>query len=657
MFIFASCIYAQNAEWVYTQLPNGLPNSYHYKVGGTCIIFVDDTSQAVHTFDIYSGQWKTLLAPTQYDWLGVEADGNAALAWNDDVIVGYSALTGTFDAINYTGSLLTLSGVEAGCIDNFAFFVTDAALFVFDASDATWRSLGYTYTGGVASGGGVVGKEDYIYLNLWILNDPAITVVAYSGITKTFDQMATEYLGDFKLLDHGFVFMNYNTTPYMCAGYSAYNGVIKTKTSDEYITMWWASVDQNYVKPVTCCLFITREDLGGGSSKRFIWVYNTEIGDFAEETFIYDYVGNHYEPSIPGCGGSFAYETVANHDLGDIIECYLYDAKSNSFSHFNTPLIYWGHNSLDQGGSVLDGFDKNNFVFYDTETLNYRTAQTHWVDGVSPGINERKSANYWAAFVYKIFNTDTIKVMSYHAPTNNLNEWQIISNLNTGSYAGPDLFWFVLGDELHVYAPIYDKWIQYDLTNVNARGSHGNYIYLQNNSSNQCTIYDAELDQEFIFPRPSSLTHRDSFYVQYTDGKYYAYSAAKNDTTSFIANQYTYQFYGEYIGTFATSYYDLFVYDAFTNVFLPLTLTSTEGARSIYWPGGKTAFVLTQNGYLFAYKPGIISSVENENDVVLPKTIELSQNYPNPFNPETKVEFFLPEDDFVKLEVFNLLGE
>lgn len=656
ILLFASMIYGQNAEWVSTQLPNGVPSSFSYSIGATCIMFADDTSSAVHAFNIYDGQWETLLAPTQNDWTDVEADGNVALAWNDEVIVGYSSLTGTFDAINYTGSLMSLSGNEAGCIDNFAFFVTDAAFFVFDASEGTWQSFGYTSPGAGVNSGGVSGKEDFIYLTLDITNSPPMTVVTYSGITKTFDQLVTEYLSNFILLDHGFVFKNYNSTPNMCFGYSAYNGLIKTKSSDEYITINSPSVGSDCVTPLICCLFISREDLGGGNSRRFFWVFNTALGDFAETTYDYDYGGTHYDPSISGCGGSFAFETVNNKDRGGIIECYLYDAQSNSFSHFDTPLYHWGSNNLNGGGSVLDGFDQSKFIFYNTETLEHQTAQTHWVDGISPGINERTSANYWSAFVYKIFNTDTIKVMSYHAPTNNLIEWEIISNLNTGSDAGPDLFWFLLGNQLHVYAPLYDKWIQYDLTNVNARKSHGNYLYLHDTALDQCIIYDAELDDEFIFPRPTSAMHYDSLYVQYYDGKYYAYSASKNDTATFTAGQYTYQYFADYIGVFATSYFDLFVYDSFTNIFLSLTLTAEQGRRRLFWPGGKTALVLTDNGYLFAYKPGIISSVENGGRNIIPETIEVSQNYPNPFNPTTTISYTLTEVSEVTLTVYDATG-
>jgi hypothetical protein len=56
------------------------------------------------------------------------------------------------------------------------------------------------------------------------------------------------------------------------------------------------------------------------------------------------------------------------------------------------------------------------------------------------------------------------------------------------------------------------------------------------------------------------------------------------------------------------------------------------------------------------YKLGITVGVEIVNNQI-PSEYLLEQNYPNPFNPTTTIQFSIPEPSFVRLEVFNSLGE
>jgi hypothetical protein len=44
-------------------------------------------------------------------------------------------------------------------------------------------------------------------------------------------------------------------------------------------------------------------------------------------------------------------------------------------------------------------------------------------------------------------------------------------------------------------------------------------------------------------------------------------------------------------------------------------------------------------------------------DVEIPLVYALDQNYPNPFNPSTTIGYSIAEDGFVKLTIFNMLGE
>jgi hypothetical protein len=72
------------------------------------------------------------------------------------------------------------------------------------------------------------------------------------------------------------------------------------------------------------------------------------------------------------------------------------------------------------------------------------------------------------------------------------------------------------------------------------------------------------------------------------------------------------------------------LYDGQNNLFAPLILTEEDGLGRASWPGGKTALVVTEYGFLYAYYPGDITNIEDRNESNLSADAGDLQLFPNP---------------------------
>jgi photosystem II stability/assembly factor-like uncharacterized protein len=86
-------------------------------------------------------------------------------------------------------------------------------------------------------------------------------------------------------------------------------------------------------------------------------------------------------------------------------------------------------------------------------------------------------------------------------------------------------------------------------------------------------------------------------------------------------------------------------------------LPDSSSVWDIQFIDSLNGFMVGDSGKFFTYVPQGTVSVENYPGIETPENFYLFQNYPNPFNAQTEIKYFLKSEAYVRLNLFNLLGQ
>jgi len=661
ILFFSQKTIAQNGAWISHSPPIPIGGTWYSDAGGNCVGTVPASSQYIFFYDNNAAAWTEVSLDTIHNFWGLDACGNVIIAYSDEMVVGYSSITSSWDTISYQGTPLspTQNAIHRswGCSTNLAYFVTDTEYFVFDGVLGLWQSLSVTMPPSFYGVGFFWAEEDYCGVVLNVSAPDHDKNLMYSLHTHSFNQIDNggDYNHNNSKSHHGFVAVYTNGTDNTLYGYTAITNSVSTITiNGHYI---YGGNDRSIPDKSTVNTSTTfGYNIVNSPSSRTAYMkgYDTRTGIWTEDSYTYDPTISYGITDWIN-GGQFSAASNVHHGSNRTTFIF-YKGETGEFLIKPTELTSTSGYII--GGSVFAAADIDSIYFYSIETDTSQTVPRRWQSPVwYPG------DNYFLIGTYDSGVSDSMDLYIYHGPSNQANHY---TTWRTNQIYGTSYFcaFATVGsnNKAIVYSSILDTLLSYTFPAGSTPGFYPNEKMLIIIATDNTVTFHAETG--FIIDKPyilGGLPGKNAFLGKNGSFDMEGYSAYTGTWSSYTLTEHILNCHTEDLvglthcrdGATWTDRY--FAYNGFSDNIVYL---NPSGISVLYSDKvGDETILIVRDSTMYAFDPFGISDIDEQSEIITPQKYHLSQNYPNPFNPSTTINFSIPKAEFVTLKIFNALGQ